>query len=268
MAAIADIHPEPVARCDQAILGNSGHPPVQAVEERTVHARRAVDELGGVDEMTGAALVHDHRRSGEVRCEVSHRAGVVEVDVRHDDPPQVRGSEPELCESRMNRGDTRLRTGLDERGHRTVDEESRGELVHATEQGVELTYPGGDLDRVAHCFSAQPMERGSGTLRPAARAMTAASADPSAPWPRRRRTACSCPPRAQPARRRCRSRAACRSRRSAAAATLSVSESALRPGSEWEVGDPEGDGDGVGGVVTPPGLLLRPGMDWSVFSSA
>ena len=74
---------------------------------------------------------------------------MVKVDVRDDDPAKVCGPEPSARGLR-DRWNARLRTGLDQRGHRSIDEESRGELVHPAEQGVELSYPGGDLDGVAH----------------------------------------------------------------------------------------------------------------------
>ena len=72
------------------------------------------------------------------------------MDVGDDDPAQVERSEAQGIEGRMDSGDTRLGTGLDQRGHRPVNEESRGELLHAAEQRVELANPRGDLDRVAH----------------------------------------------------------------------------------------------------------------------
>ena len=130
--------------------GTGGHPPVEAVEQRAVDARRAVDEPGRIDEVARAALVHDHGGDGEVGGEVADGAGVVEVDVGDDDPAQVGGAEPERGERRVHGGDARLRTGLDQRGHRPVDQEPGGELLHAAQQRVELMDPGCDLDRVAH----------------------------------------------------------------------------------------------------------------------
>ncbi len=60
------------------------------------------------------------------------------------------GAEPEGVERRVHGGDARLRAGLDQCGHRPVDQEPGGELIHAAQQRVELMDPGCDLDRGAH----------------------------------------------------------------------------------------------------------------------
>src|ERR1700674_3340891 len=75
---------------------------------------------------------------------------MVEVNVGDDDPAQVGRPEPEGRQGCVHRGDTRLRTGLDQGRHGSIDQESGGQLVHAPEQRVELVYPGCDLDGVAH----------------------------------------------------------------------------------------------------------------------
>ena len=66
----------------------------------------------------------------------------------------------------MDGGDAGLRTGLDQRRHRPVDEESRGQLVHAAEQRVELANPGRDARRAS--LIASPAASGYGVgLEPA-----------------------------------------------------------------------------------------------------
>ena len=88
---------------------------------------------------------------------------MVEMDVGHDDPAKVERAEPERVERRVHGGDAGLRTGLDQRGHRPVDQESGGELLHAAEQGVELMDPRRDVNRVA-IVRGLPLRRRAGRL--------------------------------------------------------------------------------------------------------
>ncbi len=171
-AAVAHVDPVPVTRGDKAVLRDRGHAPVEAIEQRAVDARGAVDEPARVDEVARAALVHDHGGVGEVGGEVPDGAGVIEVDVGDDDPAQVGRAESEGVERRVHGGDARLRSGLDQCGHRPVDQEPRGELIHAAQQRVELMDPGCDVNRVAH-GSRGPPAMASGSPPPAGRARPA-----------------------------------------------------------------------------------------------
>ncbi len=92
----------------------------------------------GSSEVAGAPLVHHHGGVGERRGHVADAAGVVEMDVRDDDPAQVGGSEAGCGERIAHGADAGLRPGLHQRRLRPVDEEARRHAVHAAEEGVDL----------------------------------------------------------------------------------------------------------------------------------
>ena len=80
---------------------------VEGVEQRTVHARRRIDETRGIGQVPGPLLVDVHLRRGKGAGDVADAAGVVEVDVGHGDTGQLRRTDPDLVRAR------RASTGTD-----------------------------------------------------------------------------------------------------------------------------------------------------------
>ena len=138
MASPAEVDAVAVGGGHQPVLGHREHATVESVEKRPVDQRGAVDQPGRVGEMAGAALVHHHGGLGEGTGEVTDRAGVIEVDVGEHQPAQVGAADAGGFESGDNRVGAAPRAGLDQRGLRSVDQESRGDTAPSPDQGVEL----------------------------------------------------------------------------------------------------------------------------------
>src|ERR687897_1512175 len=122
-----------------------GEPPVEGVEQVAVDHCRAVDELGGVDQVPSAPLVDVDGGVGERGGHVAHAPRVVEVDVGDRDAGELAGVDPEVDQGGEQRRYRRLAAGLDQHGGITCDEVAGRDLLPAAEQGVDLQDSGSDL---------------------------------------------------------------------------------------------------------------------------
>ena len=106
--AVAELDAVAVGCRHHAVRGHGQHPAVQAVQERPVHPRGAVDEARRIDQVPSSALVDHHGGPGEGGGHVTDAPGVVEMDVRDDDPAQVQRAESRVSERGTDRCDTAL----------------------------------------------------------------------------------------------------------------------------------------------------------------
>ena len=88
---------------------------VERVEQRPVDPCRRVDEPGGVGQVARPLLVHVDGGGGKGPGHVAHPAGVVEVDVGHRHPGQLRRARPRVWSSASSSTGTELwLPGLDQ----------------------------------------------------------------------------------------------------------------------------------------------------------
>ena len=64
-------------------------------------------------EVPCAARVHDHRCAGKCRAEIAHGTAVVKMDMREDQPCEVIGPEPGICQFAANDVHGRLGPAVD-----------------------------------------------------------------------------------------------------------------------------------------------------------
>jgi hypothetical protein len=91
-----------------------------------VHARRAGQQLRGVGEVRGAALMYPHGRAREVGSEGAGASCVVEVDVSDHDVREVLRAHSEVPQAGPDGVHARRRSGLHERRLRGVEQVARG----------------------------------------------------------------------------------------------------------------------------------------------
>src|SRR5581483_7209960 len=96
----------------QPFLRDRDHSSVQAIEQLTVDPRGGVDETRGIDEVARTVLVHDDCCFWKGRGKIAIATGVVEVDMRNDDPAQIVGVQSERCQRPLNGGNRTLRPRL------------------------------------------------------------------------------------------------------------------------------------------------------------
>ena len=90
--------------------------PVERVEERPVDPRGGVDELGRVGQVTGSLRMNVDGGVGEGAGDISHPAGVIEVDVGDDHTGKVSGAESERRQLGQQDRDRALTASLDQNG--------------------------------------------------------------------------------------------------------------------------------------------------------
>jgi hypothetical protein len=117
---------EPVRVARKRLAVEGAHPRL------AVGPRGAGDQPAGVHQVRRASFVDPDACPGEPVEEGARRAGVIDVDVRHDDVREIGIADPERLECRDHDGTIGAGTGLDERGL------VAGEQV----DGVQLPLPG------------------------------------------------------------------------------------------------------------------------------
>jgi hypothetical protein len=104
-----------VADDPDRLLGNRNELAPQAVEIGTVEPAGAALEPARVEEVRRPDLAHVDRQLPVLPRERPRSAGVIEVDVREKEVPQVAEAEPVARQRGLERGQTRARPTVDER---------------------------------------------------------------------------------------------------------------------------------------------------------
>jgi hypothetical protein len=93
--------------------------------------------------MAQALWMADHPGLGKALGDLSHRAGVIEVDVAEYDPSQILGAKAVTREALKNPVQIVLGPCLDQGGLLGLDEEDRVHLGPTAQQRVDLPDPWG-----------------------------------------------------------------------------------------------------------------------------
>ena len=171
---VAEVDPIAVERSTRS--GRRARARVCAVERPhaflAVGPRRARDQPRGIDEVRRATFVHPHRRAREPAEQRAAAAGMIDVDVRHDDVREIVRTDPERIERatrrRRRRRPVPLRRGRAPRQQTTytalssrcpvmpvsiavmpgaASRRRRLEMVHARESRTAMSVPAGIVRR-------------------------------------------------------------------------------------------------------------------------
>ena len=129
-------------------LGGAG---LEGAPERVhpvaIDARGARDQLGRIDHVTRAGWVHEQSRIRQHSEERARRAGMVEMDVRHDELGDVAQRDAGALHTALERGERGPRPGLEQCVPVRSGNEIRGDHAAATLK-VEVEQPEAGVDLV------------------------------------------------------------------------------------------------------------------------
>jgi hypothetical protein len=138
------------ARRDLLASGKRPHPirwnrfdlAPERVHVRTVQPCRAGEELRRIGEVPRTPLVDEHLDLGIRRDEGARRTGMVEVDVRQQEPADVANSYPLLPERLEQRFERRRGSRIDEHHPARVIEHCRGDNARTPEKvEIDVVHP-------------------------------------------------------------------------------------------------------------------------------